>query len=132
MIGTMEVAAIIYRKCAELEVPVSRYGFLPKGPEVQERVVVAAVKAPSAETFWTKCFVEVNYLVPDLEDGVADLRRLTEVERRIAKLFDGYGVHDGTPYRYQTQSTEILEGKDYKSHYVNCRILFKQLNTIEK
>ena len=88
-------------------------------------------KEQSPDSIWKKGFLEVNLFVADTKQGNADLIRLNELERMAIKSFHGTGEFDGTTYKYVVQSTRPLENKDLKAHYINVKVLFKAMNTME-
>lgn len=129
MITTSDIVDILYATCARYGVPVYRKGAIPDGIVTEERVVVIP-KDQSSDTYWKKCFVEVNICVPDIEEGVANLSRLQEMERRAQMLFDGIaGEHDSDAYMFTIESLSGVNRDDsMKCHYVNVRLLFQVLN----
>lgn len=132
MITTSDIVDILYGVCAPLGLPVFRKGYIPKGDVNSERVVIIS-KEQTPETYWRKSFVEVNVCVPDIADGVADITRLQELERLCRKVFVGNaGEHDGSYYAYSISSISgINEDDSMRCHYVNVRLLFEVLNTLE-
>lgn len=129
MITTSDIADILYGVCAQFGMEVYRKGAIPDGVVSSERVVIIP-KEQSSQTYWKKCFVEVNICVPDIKDGVADLSRLQMLERQAQSVFDGIaGEHDSDAYLFTIESlsgTNRDEGM--KCHYVNVRLLFQVLN----
>lgn len=96
---------------------------IPEGAVTKERVVII-VKRLSVSDIFSKCYVEVNWCVPDIGNS-ANSARLGEVERFLC--LDGIGEYDDTTYRYGVESTEVLKS-DLKCHYLNTRLLFEILN----
>lgn len=128
MIVQGDIAKILYKDCLQFGLPVYQKDNTPTGKLKKERIVVIP-KSGTMDTYWEKCFVEVNICVPD-KDGVADLIRLDELERRIARdLKFKSGVYDSTRYMYQRQSTSRERDIELGCHFVNIRLLFKILNT---
>ena len=105
-------------------------GDIPYGKVTRERIAILT-KEIRTETYFNKCFVEVNWCVPDLS-GYPNNTRLQEIERIIVPFLDSVGRFDDTEYRYGVESHQILEDKDLECHYVNVRLLFEILNTINK
>lgn len=130
MITSGDVANIIYRDC-KFDVPVYKFGNLPTG-EVKNEYITVRAKSQEDGIYWKKGFVEVNFVVPDIQgDGkmVANTKRLTEVERLMASKLDDYaGAFDGSIYNYSVYSTSQEEDSALKCHFANCRLLFKVLN----
>lgn len=129
MITTSDIVDILHGVCARYGVPVYRKGAIPEGIVDSERIVIIP-KDQSPQTYWKKCFVEVNICVPDIADGMADLSRLQEVERRAQLLFDGVaGTFDSSAYLFSIESLNGVNRDDsMKCHYVNVRLLFQVLN----
>ena len=96
----------------------------PEGVVSSERIVIRT-KQLKTQTIFSKCFVEVNWCVPDLWDN-PDSPRLQTVERQMADL-ESVGEYDGSAYRYGVDSIQTL-GSELKCHYVNVRLLFEILN----
>ena len=104
---------------------------VPRGKVTAERIVIHP-KRSNAQTYVYKSFAEVNFCVPDLEDGQADLILLNERERQAKRFFDYANVYDGTTYNVEYESSEIVEERDLECHFVNVRILITFLNTTNK
>lgn len=125
MIVTGDIATILYKKLLGFGIEVYKGGTFPTSKVTKERIVIIP-KRQSSSKYWKKGFVEINFLVPD--DGRANTKRLTELER-MANQLEGYGVSDGTSYRYGVESISQEEDTSLGCHFVNCRILFEVLNT---
>lgn len=129
MITTSDIVDILFEACASFNMPIYRKGAIPEGIVAKERIVIAA-KNQTPQTYWRKCFVEVNICVPDITNGVANLTRLQELERQAQSLLDGVaGEYDSSAYLF---SIDSLSGDNrdetLKCHYVNVRLLFQVLN----
>lgn len=98
---------------------------IPSGNVTEERVTIH-VKAISPQAIFKKCFVEVNWCVPD-DEGVINHERLGEVERQMSDYLESVGEYDDTYYRYSIESEEIIKS-ELRCHYVNMRLLFEILN----
>ena len=132
MITTSDIADILYKDFSSFGMQVFRKGNIPSGIVKQERVVILP-KDQSPETYWKKSFVEVNICVPDLKEGVANISRLQEVERKAVKEYSSrVGEFNSTYYAYGIESISGLnKDNDMKCHYVNVRLLFEVLNVNE-
>lgn len=130
MITTTDIANLVYTDCKPFGIALFQEGNIKKGKLEGERVVVHA-KELTPERVWRKCFVEVNFLVPDAAKDQADLIRLRELERQATRTLKNTGQYDGTTYTYSVNSTHIEQDRDLECHYVNVKLLFKALNTIE-
>lgn len=131
MITTTDTANIIYTACKAFGMPVYQGGNVPDSLVGADGRIVIHAKEQSSERIWKKNYIEVNFFIPDTPQGKADLIRLNEIERTVAKTLKGNGQWDGTAYRYETASISVSGNETLKSHYVNARLLFKCLNTTE-
>lgn len=129
MITTSDIVDILYGVCAPFKMPIYRKGAIPDGVVTSERIVIIP-KAQSPQTYWKKCFVEVNFCVPDISDGVAELNRLQALERQAQRVFDGVaGEYESDAYMFSIESLNGVNRDDsMKCHYVNVRLLFQVLN----
>lgn len=130
MITTTDIANILYKHCQCFGLEVYQDGNIAKGEVEPQGRIVIHVKEQSEERIWKKCFVEVNLLTPDTSQGHADLIRLNELERQAVANLSGAGVQGGTIYKFGLSSVSILAAKEQRAHYVNARVLFKVINTI--
>ena len=131
MITTTDAANILYKDSSIFGMPVFQEGNIPIGIVDNDGRVVIHTKEQTPDSIWKKGFLEVNLFVADTKQGKADLIRLNELERIAIKSFNGTGEFDGTSYKYVVQSTRPLEHKDLKAHYINIKVLFKVMNTME-
>lgn len=129
MITSTDVQNVIVRDCAKFGIPCYPWGNVPKGKVESERIVVRA-KPMFPDTYMSKCFVEVNFQVPD-DNGEARLIRLNEIESQAADFFDYTGEHKNFNYVVSVESTGIEEEEDLNCHYVNARLLF-EVNNVKK
>lgn len=130
MITTSDIVDILYAPCAKFKMPIYRKGAIPDGVVTSERVVILP-KEQTPQTYWKKCFVEVNICVPDVSDGVAELSRLQALERQAQRVFgDGVaGEYDSAAYLFTIESISGVNRDDsMRCHYVNVRLLFQVLN----
>lgn len=126
MISTKDIETVLVRDLSGL-FPKERIFVtddIPDGIVTEQRITVHVKKLSSA-IYFNKCFVEVNWCVPDIGDS-PNTPVLNEAERRLM-TFEATGEYDGTAYRYELDSTEVLKS-DLKCHYVNARLLFETLN----
>lgn len=129
MITTSDIVDILYGVCAPFKMPIYRKGAIPDGVVTSERIVIIP-KAQSPQIYWKKCFVEVNFCVPDISDGVAELNRLQALERQAQRVFDGVvGEYESDAFMFSIESLNGVNRDDsMKCHYVNVRLLFQVLN----
>ena len=127
MITQGDIAKILYKDCKVFGLPVYQKENTPKGKVTKERIVVIP-KSGATETYWEKCFVEVNFCVPDIK-GQANLIRMDELERlAVSELKKKSGIWDSTRYIYRKDSTSREEDTELGCHFVNVRLLFEILN----
>ena len=133
MITTTDIGNILYRDATALGLDVYQGDNIPQGDVTEERVHIH-VRRIQHETIWKKCFVNINVLVPDINEyGNEDLVRLQELERECYSLFkSNTGEYDGTCYTYSLDEIGIEAERDLRCHFVSVRILFEQLNLIGK
>ena len=124
MIVTGDVGIILLNECKRFGLPVFRKGALTN--KKIERIVILPKKQEVGK-IWRKGFVEVNFIVPNREDGRANLVRLTELEK-LAFTLEGTGFYNGSRYLFDVESTSQEEDAPLDSFFVNCRILFEVLN----
>lgn len=127
MIVTGNVADILFRdvKAFGIKEIYRDTKRIPVGKVETERITIR-VKKSSTETYWKKCYAEVNICVPCI-NGVANTSKLTELERLATSTLDVVGLFDGTRYQYSVETSQE-EDADLECNYVNCRILFEVLN----
>ena len=125
MITTGDIANILYRDALELGIPVYKEGAIPLGEVTAERITIHVKKAKTG-MYWKKAFADVNICVPDRK-GMADLGRLTELERIAEAHFDQIGQYDRSRYTYSVETSQEND-ESLKCHFVNCNILFEILN----
>lgn len=129
MVGIKDIEKIIISDLSSLMSVSSIYteDDIPEGAVTEERITVHS-KELIPETYFKKCFVEVNWCVPDLEDR-PNSRRLDEVEAELVSFLDlaPVGVYGGQAYRYGINSHQIRKS-ELDCHYVNVRLLFEILN----
>ena len=95
MITQGDIAKILYTDCQVFGLPVYQKDNTPKGKVTKERIVIIP-KSGSVQRFWEKCYVEVNFCVPDIK-GQANLIRMDELEREAVKVLNRVsGTFDNT------------------------------------
>lgn len=130
MIVTTDIANIIYKRCKEAGFPgVMQKGAMPSGRVDAERTAIA-VKRATASKFWSKCPVTVNFCVPNIAPGVADLKRLQELERQADAAFrhTTCGKHDGTMYKYRRESIGLTHNTADGYSAVSVELTFETIN----
>lgn len=131
MITTTDIANILFEVCDAFGMPVYQGGNVPTGHIGTDGRVVIHTKEQTSESTWKKGFVEVNLFAADTPKGNADLIKLNALERMAYTVLQKTGQYDGTTYRFSVASTTIESNEELKAHYVNAKVLFKAMNTIE-
>lgn len=130
MIASTDIANILYRDCKEFGIKIVPFGKTLTGELTDERITIH-VKGQTPETYWEKCFVEVNLCVPDIRDNEGNTIRLNELERLAKGKFKSVvGEYDGSRYSYEYDTITPEADTALKCHFINCRLLFNVLNVI--
>lgn len=130
MITTADIGNMLFSHCKQLQMcDVYQKGNVPLGKVEKERIVVCA-KSLSEDTEWEKCYVEVNYLVPDRdEQGNENLIRLEEVERVLKEHFKSQVLEFKSNWcLISWESIEKLRNNGLNSAYINVRVVVERLN----
>lgn len=123
MIVVTDILDLIYLQAKKIGLPTYKAGNIPDNL-TGERVTVN-VKEKQIEKLWSKCFANVNLIVPDLTTGM-NQARLKTLERQATPLLEGVSTYDGTTFRYSVYSSQIEEGENY--HFVNIKIIVEIIN----
>jgi len=130
MITTEDMAVIVSQMIEGFDMPIYVKGHIPIANIPQEGRITILPKEDSEGRIFDKCFVEVNFFLPDIE-GEADIR-LDDIEREAYRIF-----HDGLAGEYNGQHYDISysrrsreQSQQLGSHYVHFQILFETLNTL--
>lgn len=130
MIVTTDIADILFRDCKDFGIKIVPFGKTLTGELTDERITIH-VKGQTPETYWEKCFCEVNLCVPDLSPAEANYPRLKALERKAKDKFRSVtDTFDNTRYLYEVDTITIEADTALKCHFVNVRLLFNVLNTI--
>lgn len=135
MIATSDIEDIIISHCGE-------FGIIKAdGVDIDDRqgvgltneVIVIHVHAQNTGRIWEPCAVDVNFCVPNYKSGKRKKNRLQQIENLAnAKFKDGvYGEYNESPYLIEKISIGIEKEADLKAHYVNLKLNFKTLNTLQ-
>lgn len=122
-LGVTDIANIIYKDCKRFGIEVRQKGNIDTG--TKERIVVR-VGSKLGDTYFFKCFVNVNLISPN-KDGRADLVRLNELEHLGSRL-EARGWFNDCYYKYGVENVEMLEDESLDAHFINVRLLFEVLN----
>lgn len=127
MVVTGDISNYFYTQLASFAIPIYQRGNIPEGEVTSERITIYAMELTS-ERIWQKCYVNINFEVPDLKDR-ADLVRLQALEQSAKTFFEDKSfTMNSNMCSYTLDSLSIEEDKPLRCHYVNARILFKILN----
>lgn len=123
MIVVTDILDLIYLQAKKIGLPTYKTGNIPDNL-TGERATVN-VKERQIEKLWSKCFANVNLIVPDIASGM-NQARLKTLERQVTPLLEGVSTYDGTTFRYSVYSSQIEEGENY--HFVNIKIIVEIIN----
>lgn len=126
MITNTNIGEIIFDRVREWDVEKHIANNMPFSEIKDERLVIVPEKIID-DTYWLKCYVNVNWCVPDKE-GESDGIRLGEVEGIMSEIHYGKGEYSNTYYKFKKDSVGIEEDKQMRCHFVNLRLLFNVLN----
>ena len=123
-----EVEEALHRDLQILGIPVR---IRKESKPITQDVIFIHVKRREGGTYWRSGFVEVNFCSPDISGEPAKIR-LKELERIGSDFFrqETVGEYNGSYYQYSSFSQDIIKDETLKCHYVNFRILLKDLNVI--
>ncbi|WP_459186674.1 hypothetical protein ACGE0T_10850 [Parabacteroides sp. APC149_11_2_Y6] len=125
MITTGDIETILVRDLKLFGIPTYKKDAILEGKVTEERIDIIP-KEFKPSKFWVKGFVDVNFCVPDI-NGMADKKRLTELERQAADL-RSVSFFEGFTYRYKVYSTNQEKDTQLECHFVNVKIMFEILN----
>ena len=128
MITTEDMAVIVSGMLGGFNMPVYTKGHIPFSDIPEEGRITITPKEDSDGRIFDKCFIEVHFILPDVNREAA--YNLDDIERRAYALFkDGVaGTYDSQHYliTYSRRSRENDE--QLQSHYVHFQLLFETLN----
>ena len=130
MITTEDMAVIIARDLRSFDMEIYTKDHIPFKDIEQNGRIVIIPKADDTGTYNNKCFVEVNFMFPDVHEE-ADYR-LDRIERDAYSLFKNYkaGEYEGQWYNITYSRRSRENNTQLKSHYVHFQLLFETLNTL--
>ena len=130
MITTEDMALIISKPLEVFGMPIFVKGHIPFSDIPSEGRITITPKTDGDGVIFDKCFVEVNFILPDIKEE-ADIR-LDDIERDAYEIF-----HNGITGQYQDMFYNVSysrrsreEDRQLKSHYVHFQVLFETLNTL--
>lgn len=130
MITTEDMALLIAEQVGVFDMPIYCKGHIPFGDIPKEGRITITPKEDSDGDIFYKCFCEVNFMLPDVDEE-ADYR-LDDIERQAHELFrNGFaGSYNGQWYRVSFSHKSRERDEQLKIHYVHIQLLFETLNTL--
>lgn len=130
MITTEDMALILAKTLGDYGMPIYVKGHIPYGNIPADGRITITPKEDSDGTYFNKCFIEVNFILPDVNQE-ADYR-LDDIERTAYEQFkNGFaGTYEGQWYNITYSHRSREEDEQLKSHYVHLQLLFETLNTL--
>lgn len=124
------MAMIIADSLSAFDMPTFVKGHIPEGDVTDEGRITITPKVDSDGRIFDKCFVEVNFLLPDIK-GEANIE-LDDIERDAYELFHKgmAGECEGQYYNISYSRRSRENDSQLKSHYVHFQLLFETLNTL--
>ena len=130
MITTEDMAAIIAQHLGAFNMPVYVKGHIPFSDIPEEGRITITPKDDSDGKIFDKCFCEVNFILPDVNQEAN--YALDDIERMAYDTFkDGYSdTYGGEWYAISYSRRSREQDEKLKSHYVHIQLLFEILNTL--
>ena len=130
MITTEDMAVIISEHLREYNMPIFTKGHIPIGNIGDNGRITILPKDDSDGTIFDKCFCEVNFFLPDVNEEANYM--LDGIERRAYEQFkNGFaGGYEGQWYNVTYSRRSRENDEQLKSHYVHLQLLFEILNTL--
>lgn len=130
MITTEDMGLLISKHLGVFGMPVFIKGHIPFEDIHEEGRITITPKEDSDGRIFDKCFVEVNFILPDISQEAN--YRLDDIERDAYELFkDGYaGEYNGQWYSISFSRRSRERDEQLNSHYVHIQLLFETLNTL--
>lgn len=131
MITTEDMALVLAEKLRSFGRQIYVKGHIPFAEEeITEGCITITPKDDSVGSIFDRCFVEVNFLEPDVyQEANAELDSL---ERQAYELFkDGFSdEYGGQWYRVSYSRRSRERDEKLKCHYAHFQLLFETLNTL--
>lgn len=130
MITSEDIALIIAEDLQAFGMPIYTKGHIPFTETLTESRITITPKENSDGTIFDKCFVEVNFLMPDVHQEAAF--ELDNIERDAVSLFKQgkAGQYEGQWYNISYSRRSRERDEQLKCHYVHFQLLFETLNTL--
>ena len=130
MITTEDMAAVIAGYLRNFGMPIYIKGHIPVGKIPKEGRITITPKEDSDGRIFDRCFCEVNFLLPDVNQE-ADIR-LDSIEEQAYGLFKpGFAdEYKGQYYHLSYSRRSREQDAQLQSHYVHIQLLFEILNVL--
>ena len=130
MITTEDMALIISRDLQGFGMVTYVKDHIPIGNVEKDGRIVILPKTDDIGTYFDRCFVEVNFVLPDVREE-PDIR-LDDIERDAYRLFKDYkaGEYNGQWYNITYSRRSRERDAQMKTSYVHFQLLFETLNTL--
>lgn len=130
MITMEDMALIVSGLVKGFGMPVYIKWHIPLSDIPSEGRITITPKEDSEGRIFDRCFIEVNFILPDVNQE-ADIR-LDDIEREAYALFkDGFSDgFNGQWYAISYSRRSRERDEQLKSHYVHFQLLFETLNTL--
>lgn len=130
MITTEDMAIIVSGYLTAFDMPVEIKGHIPFGDIPEKGRITITPKVDSDGRIFDKCFIEVNFILPDVGQEAAF--ELDGIERDAYEIFrEGFSdCYEGQWYSLTYSRRSREQDEQLKSHYVHIQLLFETLNTL--
>lgn len=124
------MAIIISERLGAFKMPIFFKGHIPFEEIPKEGRITITPKEDSDGKVFDKCFCEVNFILPDINEEAN--YELDSIEREAYELFkDGFSdCYEGQWYAVSYSRRSREQDTQLKSHYVHLQLLFETLNTL--
>ena len=121
---------IIAGHLKDFAMPIYIKGHIPYKDISDKGRITITPKEDSTGVIFDKCFCEVNFILPDINQEAN--YKLDGIERDACKLLkNGFaGSYEGQHYNLTYQHRSREEDTGLKSHYVHIQLLFEILNIL--
>ena len=129
---TTDIKKIVRRIVKPLNIDTYYSEDLPKGEITQERCVIATSSDKYGKV-WADCIVTISLCVPDITTNVANLSRLSQLEKAAVEMLHSgiVGEYNDESYYIELTSNSIENDTQFKCHYVGIKLMFETLNIIK-
>ena len=130
MITTEDMALLVSRHLEAFGMPIYVKGHIPFTKIPEEGRITITPKEDSEGQYFDKCFIEVNFLLPDVNQEAN--YQLDGIEREAYRIFkDGYSdEYEDQWYKLSYSSRSREREEQLEAHYVHVQLLFETLNTL--